>query len=163
MKKSIYKISEEYLEILHQLEETGGELTPELSNKLALNEVEFKDKAIAYIPVIKTVETDLKEIDAEIKRLQALKKTRGNIIKVMKESLKNGMLLHDVEEIKTSINRISFRKSVSTRIIDVEQLPNDCIIIEKKPIPASDLKKMIQSGRDIPGVELIENNNIQIK
>ena len=106
---------------------------------------------------------EAKEIQAEISRLQALKKSRANIIDGMKKRLEFAMNTFEIDEIKTATNRISFRKSVSTVINDVDMLPGDCVIIEKKPISATEIKKMIQNGRAIPGAELVEKRNIQIK
>lgn len=161
--KSIYNISKDYLEILHELEDNEGVFTQEMETALAINEKELKEKALAYIPVVKSIEMEQKEIDTEIKRLQAIKKVRANMIAGLKERLSNALKTYGIDEIKTATNKISFRKSEKTIISDVELLPDDCIIIEKKPISATELKKQIKSGRDIPGVELVQSDNIQIK
>jgi len=73
------------------------------------------------------------------------------------------MKMLEIDEIRTDLNKINFRKSKSVQIEDIEMLPNDCVIIEKKPISKTELKKRIENGEVINGVSIIENLNLQIK
>ena len=84
MKKSLYHIENEYLNIINQVENLDGELTPELENELTINQNELQGKSIAYLEVIATKESLNTRIDEEIKRLQALKKSNNNLVKNLK-------------------------------------------------------------------------------
>ena len=99
MKKSLYNIEEEYLKIANQLED--GELSPELETALAINQSELQGKAVAYAYVIKDSEDTVSVIDAEIKRLQGLKKTEQNKVTRLKETISNAMELYGITEIKS--------------------------------------------------------------
>jgi hypothetical protein len=121
--KPIYNISKEYLELVEQIETNEGEITPEIETALAINEGEIKQKGVAYVAVIKTMESDIKTIDDEIKRLTALKKSRGNIVNNLKDRLEYALNLFEIDEIKTELVKINFRKSKSVVVDDIDLLP----------------------------------------
>ena len=77
---NIWQIQQELLDIFNELEENGGELTPELEDKLNITQSEFKNKIENYLYVIKQTESDINACDAEAKRLTSLKKSKQNTI-----------------------------------------------------------------------------------
>ena len=74
MKKALYNIEREYLELAEQIEQAEGELTPELETALAITEGELQTKAVGYGFIIRESEGNIAIIDDELKRLTALKK-----------------------------------------------------------------------------------------
>ena len=161
--KSLFEIGNEYLEIYRLLEDNGGEITPEIETALAINKSNLQEKSQNYISLIKEIEGRSRTVEIEIKRLQALKKRNDTFVLKLKENIANAMRMLEIDEIRTDLNKINFRKSKSVQIEDVEMLPNDCVIIEKKPISKTELKKRIENGEVINGVSIIENLNLQIK
>lgn len=161
--KSLFEIGNEYLEIYHLLEDNGGEITPEIETALAINKSNLQEKSQNYISLIKEIEGRSQTVESEIKRLQALKKHNDTFVLKLKENIANAMKMLEIDEIRTDLNKINFRKSKSVQIEDIEMLPNDCVIIEKKPISKTELKKRIENGEVINGVSIIENLNLQIK
>jgi hypothetical protein len=162
--KNIFEIEQKYLSIIDEIEANEGELTPSIETALAINEGEIKQKSMAYVSVIKNMESDVQTIDSEIKRLQALKKSRGNIVQRLKDTLQNALILFDIPEIKTELCKISFRKSKSVVVDDITLLPKECktttisITPDKKKI-----KELIESGIKLEGAYISENKNLQIK
>ena len=77
---NIWQIQQDLLDIFNELEENGGELTPELEDKLNITQSEFKNKIENYLYVIKQTESDINACDAETKRLTALKKSKQNTV-----------------------------------------------------------------------------------
>lgn len=77
---NIWQIQQDLLDIFNELEENGGDLTPELEDKLNITQSEFKNKIENYLYVIKQTESDINACDAEAKRLTALKKSKQNTI-----------------------------------------------------------------------------------
>ena len=145
------------------MEDNGGEITPEIETALAINKSNLQEKSQNYISLIKEIEGRSRTVEIEIKRLQALKKRNDAFVLKLKENIANTMRMLEIDEIRTDLNKINFRKSKSVQIEDVEMLPNDCVIIEKKPISKTELKKRIENGEVINGVSIIENLNLQIK
>jgi hypothetical protein len=162
MKKSLYNIEQEYLEIANQLED--GELSPELETALAINERELQGKAIAYAYVIKEAEDTVSIIDAEIKRLQGLKKTEQNKAQKLKDTIQNAMELYGITEIKTETLKLNFRRSEGV-VGSNEWLTDDLVTIvpeQRKPNLVA-IKAAIKEGIEIEGFEIEERYNLQIK
>lgn len=82
---NIYNIQQDLLAIFDELEDNGGELTPELEEKLVIKEEEFKDKIKSYSDVIKLLETDITSIKEEMARLKDLQKSKENNIDRLKK------------------------------------------------------------------------------
>ena len=88
---NIYQIKQELLAIFDELEENGGELTPELEEQLNISKEEFRDKIKSYSNVIKMLENDIIDIKEEKARLNDLHKSKEKSIerlkKIMAESI----------------------------------------------------------------------------
>jgi hypothetical protein len=161
-KNSLFQINSELVEVTNLLIENGGELTPELESRLQIAENELKAKSVNYYHVIKELESTTNMIDAEIKRLQELKKARVNTIEKLENALLYSMKLHGIEKIDTDTLKISLRKSKSVEVVDIDLLPFNCLKIEKKAIK-SEIKKLIEEGMEIEGAKIVENLNLNFK
>lgn len=164
MKKSLYNIEKEYLEIANQLED--GELSPELETALAINQNELQGKAIAYAYVIKESEDTVSVIDAEIKRLQGLKKTEQNKAKRLKETISNAMKLYGITEIKTETLKLNFRRSEGVICTDSDvsiALEFATVVPESIKPNLTAIKRAIKGGQCVNGFDIEERFSLQIK
>ena len=160
--KSLFNITAEALQLASALEE--GEITAELETSLVINQEELQQKAINYAYVIKTVEYDISAIDEELKRLQAVKKAKNNVIDRMKESVVNAMGIYGMEKISSPTMNLSLRKSESIEIINESQIP-DGFKTQKITITPDKtrIKEAIKDGDEVQGAVLSVNYNLQIK
>ena len=164
MKLSLYTIEQTYLSIVEELIENGGELTPSLEAELNINKEELQNKGVCYGFMVKELEMQSDTIDIEIKRLQALKKTRTNTIDKLKNNLSQAMQLFGIEELKTAIIKINFRKSESVEIEDLALLDSQFIkVVTTKTADKIAIKEAIKSGESVQGAVLLTNSNLQIK
>ena len=139
-----------------------GELTPELENKLVITKQELAEKSVNYALVILNNQADSNAIDAEIKRLKALKDAIDSTTDKLKEAVSNAMLMHDLTEVKSPLVKMSFRKSKSVHITDENEL--DASFFEyKRTVNKTAIKKAIEGGELVVGAELIEKQNLQVK
>ena len=159
---SIYNITDDFSQIMAEIESNWGEISPEIDEKLQINQFNLIEKTTNYVHVIKTLDSDCDIIDIEIKRLQELKKQRSNFTQSLKDRLKNAMQAMELTEIKTALNKINFRKSESVEIIDESILPSDVLIYEPK-IDKKKIKEIIKNGGVVLGAEIVVNQNLQIK
>lgn len=159
---SIYNITDDFSQIMAEIESTGGEISPEIDEKLQINQFNLIEKTTNYVHVIKTLDSECDIIDIEIKRLQELKKQRSNFTQSLKDRLKNAMQAMELTEIKTALNKINFRKSESVEIIDESILPSNVLIYEPK-IDKKKIKEIIKNGGQVFGAKIVENQNLQIK
>jgi len=105
-------------------------------------------------------------IDSKLKTLNDLKKTYSKTSNSIKNILKDNLIVG--EKIHSDSYMISWRKSSSVEIddflepTDIEAKYPHCIKTEKTFIKA-EIKKLLKAGISIEGVEIIENQNLQIK
>lgn len=160
--KSMYEISQEALKIASWLEE--GELTEEMETMLAISQEELQKKAINYGYVIKQFDSDIDAIDAEIKRLQGLKKSKENASERLKDTVKHAMQIYSIEKLETPTLKVGFRKSESVEIINesqIEQVFKTSKVVES--INKTAIKEAIKSGQTVKGAILQVNFNLSIE
>ena len=164
MKLSLYNIEQNYLTLVENLIENGGELTPELETELAITKQDLQNKGVCYGFIVKELEGNIDLIDLEIKRLNALKKPLVNSIDRLKNNLSQAMQMFDVTELKTPLLKINFRKSESIEVTDIDLLDAD--FVKTTITKAADkiaIKEAIKQGENVQGAVLVTNQNLQIK
>lgn len=162
-KLSIYQIEHEYIILTEQIIENGGEITPENEQQLAINRDQLEAKGRSYGYVIKSLESDIDTIDAEIKRLSALKQSRNKTIDRLKEVVKNAMEMYDITEIKTPTLKINFRKSESVEVDELIINKKWCNIKQTITPDKTKIKEALKQGEVIEGATINYKNNLQIK
>jgi hypothetical protein len=159
---NLYQITQEaqYLAALLETEE----LTPELEAELLINQEQLQTKGINYAKVIANYQSESDAIDAEIKRLKAMKESRDKKVTWLTESLKKAMLVSGIEKIESPLFKISLRRSEAVEVEIPEALPVDWQV-KKVTITADKvaIKKAIKEGYSITGARLVENFNLSIK
>lgn len=81
MAKSIFDIDKELYTLYDEIEEAGGEITPEIEEKLELNDQEMTNKVRSITNFINKLKADILAIKSESDRLAKLKKSKENTIK----------------------------------------------------------------------------------
>ena len=161
---NIYQIQNEFQLIIAEVINNEGEITPELETALTINKEQLQSKAIDYSYVIKQLDSDCEQIDAELKRLQQLKKVRTNLAERLKNTISDAMNLYEVEKIETPLIKLSFRNSESVEITNESQL-DPCFIVTKT-VSSPDkkaIKDAIKNGVLVTGATISYNKNLQIK
>lgn len=161
---NIYQIQNEYLLLINQIIENGGEVTPQQELNLQITRDQLQDKGTNYAFVIKKLDAECDIIDAEIKRLTELKKVRQNACERLKSNISHAMQIFEVDKIESPLIKLSFRKSQSVNVADVNSLP-----VEYKTIKVTEqadkvkIKQALLNGEVIEGCEIVNSNNLQIK
>lgn len=165
MNKSIYQIEIAHRNLVEELIENEGELTPELETQLAISYEDLQQKGVAYTFVIKDQEGVISQIDAEIKRLSDLKKRKEKAVEKLKETLVNAMEVFGVQKLESPIVSISLRASESVEVLHLAMLDEEY----KKcstPVWSADklkIKQAFKDGKTIEGALLVKKNSLQIK
>lgn len=115
---TLYNLSAEMLELENELEENGGEMTEELSARYEETAVSLAKKVDGYDALIRKLDDRADNISAEIKRLQALKKTTENAVKSVKSHLLYNMQLFGIDKLEGTFCKVSRRK---TQAIDINE------------------------------------------
>lgn len=162
--KSLYHIKQEYLNLDEELWAAGGELSPELEEKLAINEDELKDKCDAYAYIIDEYESQNDRIDAEIARLKDRKQQNDNHVQRLRDRLRDAVVTFG--KVETDTHKFSTRKSTSVRVDDGAELPDEFLTFKPAPAPSPNkkaIKDAIMNGQHIAGCGLIEQVGVVIK
>jgi hypothetical protein len=161
---NIYKIQHEYQQLVNELIENGGEITPEIELALQINKDNFHSKSENYAYITKQFDGEMDIIDNEIKRLQQARKSREKTIQRLKDTIELAMLTFDVNKIETPLIKISFRKSESVEVSDVNDLPNEFKVIKlTETADKLKIKDALKSGVFISGCSIKSNRNLQIR
>jgi hypothetical protein len=164
MKTTIFQIEQNYNQLAEQLIDNDGELTPELSEQLAITEEQLQNKSVAYSFVIKQMDADVDIISAEISRLQNLKKQREKASDYLKERIKHAMDTFQIDEIKTPLVKINFRKSETVEVDDVNQLPAAFKVVKvTEQADKAAIKAALKDGVEVAGCSIATHRNLQIK
>ena len=158
---TLYQISEDQRRLNAMLEETGGELTTELEEALAITEQNFVTKAENYGKAILHYKQMVAAAKAETDRIKAIQKTCENAIARMEERLRDAMILFDKPKVEMATLKLSLRKSERVVIDDENNLPADCIVV-KTEVSKTEVKRHLKAGETI-GAHLEENQSLQIK
>lgn len=159
---NLYNLTTEAQMIASLLE--TEELTPELEAMLVINQQELTQKSIDYVKVIRNKEADSDAIEAEIKRLKAMKDANDRVIDRMKLAVKDAMMASGIDKIESSLFKLSLRRSEAVEVVNIDQLPESLVVV-KKTVSADKvkIKEAIKNGIPVEGAVIVENFNLQIK
>lgn len=162
MTNSLYHITSEQLRINELLEESGGELTPEIEEALIINEENFIAKSEGYIETIAKYKALAEAAKVRTEEYQRIKRTAENIEKRLKERMQWAMEALGRDKVEIGLHKLSFRTSTAVNITDEAHIPNQYIKVETK-IDKESLKRDLKAGLAIEGAELVTNKSIQIR
>ena len=161
---TLYGITAELNGILAQLEELGGEITPEIEQALAINEEQFVAKAEDYGHAILNLKGMAAAAKAEKERLAGLQKFYENTQKRLTDALSTAMQVFGHDKVENAIMRLSLRHTTATEVDDLDQVPAEYKTTKVEVVAdKTAIKKAIQSGEAVPGAHLVENVSLQIK
>lgn len=164
---TLYEINQEIAAIIDDLEYIDEET----------GEVYISEEALARLQQL-NIDRDVKleNIGAFIKNLDAEVKAMKDEIKNLRERI--GRKERKAEQLAQMVNvdlqahgetkkefpkvAYSFRKSTAVEITDEEKLPKEYMKVTYEP-SKTEIKKAIQKGLEVPGAELVEKQNLQIK
>ena len=121
MTPTLYQLTGQMAAIEDALQENGGELTPELEEIWAETAESLPMKVDGYNQVITNLTAYSKNLDEEIKRLQALKKTADNSLARLKAHIKDVMVANGFSKLEGAYCKMSLSSSTST-VLDEELL-----------------------------------------
>lgn len=80
--KSIFSIEADLEAIFMELEDNGGELTPELEDKLKITQENFENKVSKYVKAIRYYEDNVTILKGRKKNIEDLLKVRETVLNV---------------------------------------------------------------------------------
>ena len=124
MGKSIFDIDKELYALYDEIEEAGGEITPEIEEKLELNSQEMTNKVKNITNYINKLKADILAIKSETDRLAKLKKSKENTITGLTNLVLFAINNYGTEDkkgkkwIDWGTGKVTIRKSESVEVDD---------------------------------------------
>lgn len=161
---NLYELTREFESAMANIvidEETGEASGFEAVDGL---DAAFEDKAEAYAVTIKNLDAEIKALKNERDNLKAREDATKKRMEYMKQHLADSMLAVGKDKISTAKAALSFRKSMQVNITSDVMVPDDLckVVIDRKPDKAA-IGKLLKAGETVPGAELVENMNLQVK
>ena len=157
---SLYNLKEDYKRVLElQAEGVDEEV---IKDTLESIDDAIEDKADNYSYVIREKKGQNDTIDEEIKRLQALKRSNNNLIKLLQENLYEVMKDTGKTKFKTDLNSFWIQKNpMSIDIKYEDNIPEDFYVTERK-LQRRDLINYVKNN-EIDGVEITQSEGVRIR
>ncbi len=162
---TLYEITGEWVKLYDTL--TNEEASPE-ELQAAMQEVDgvedaLAEKAHGYAAVLRNIESEIAALDAEIKRLEKMKRTRANAMDGLKARVLGAMTAIGVRSLDAGIGKWSMRTSRAVEISDIAALPDDYkVAAEPRPCKAA-IKAALERGEDVPGAVLVERDSVSLR
>ena len=160
MGKNLFNINEEMFRLHQQIEENGGELTPELEEQLPITEHEREQKCESYVSVIRQLKSKSQLIKDEAKRLLDAARTYDKTVERLEDNLLSSIV--QLGAVKTNFVSISTRRNKSVEISDDAELPLQYQRV-KIEVNKTLIREALESGIDIPGASIVEKHSLIIK
>lgn len=97
MGKNIFDIAREYEDILSIIEDNEGEITPEITEKLSINESELEDKLRNYKHIIDRYKYEKEYVKDEQERLRNKIASRENTIRFLKNNIVETLKIYGIK------------------------------------------------------------------
>ena len=174
MKETLYELTAQMRAIEETLDETGGELTPELEEMWNETGESLAQKVDNYNSLINHLDNYSENLAKEIKRLQALKKTADNSLKRIKAHIMDTMQQFGLTKLDGALCKVTLSSTTATEVDDevvlapylarLERLMLPPWITAELKISKSLLKDSFKDADVTPaGVRFVKNPQLRIR
>ena len=157
----LYEIEAVYQALMDRAEENEGDIT-DFVHEFEEIRAEFKDKAENYWRMIKNLTAEADALKAEKQRLEKKQKAKENTVQFLKDRLADSMRFMGEDKVKTAFGSLSFRRSQSVDIADLDLLPDEFIKVVKTASKAA-ISEAIKQGKEVPGAVIKESYSLQVR
>lgn len=160
----LYELTQEFTDLYHRLDDEEIDenvLNAEL--EVVAQQITSKTEEIGKL--VKIWEAEAKKFEDETRRMQIRKKSLENKIERIKEYVKHHMEVIGTSKIEGELFKFAIQKNSRPKIetMDIDKLPNQYIIIEKRP-DNDLLYQDWKMGKQLPaGVNAVVGTHLRIR
>ena len=162
---TLYDLKGQWKDLLDRLSDMDLDAQTVLDT-LESSEVQtaLEEKVQGYEMVARSFEAPIPAIDAEIKRLQTLKKASQNRADVLRKRVHDAMVELQIEKIKCPLFEVRRQKNpVAVEVYNAELVPFEYWKTPEPEINKAELKAALQAGKEIAGARLTQSEGLRIK
>jgi len=158
---NLYEHDQIEKELAEMVEQNDGEVTPEIMEQLVIANTDTESKRLKISYFMRDLQTSINAHKEEELRIAKRRKTIENKLKWLKNYLTPYVLEYGKQQVGTFT--WSIRRSKQVHVEDNFNLP-DYVVEEVKTKPdKKKIKEVLESGIEIPGAEIVTNQNFQFK
>lgn len=161
--KSIFSIEADLEAIFMELEDNGGELTPELEDKLKITQENFENKVSKYVKAIRYYEDNVTILKGRKKGIDDLLKVRENRVKRLRAVITDAVTRYGVKGKSGNSVLELWDAKLFTRNTEAVELKEDriAILTEEFFDYARELYRqgILETGEDIDPTGMLEAIN----
>lgn len=162
----LYKINQQYSEIINELFENGGEITPEIEELMASNADEFDEKGENYMKAIRNLEADSLKFKEEAAFFTEKQKRAEKTVDTLKRMMVESMKIRNIDKKQFGDFKASLRTSESVQVDETFFFDGNKQFIREKITQEADkkaIKEAIKNGYNIIGAKIETKQSLQIK
>ena len=145
-----------------ELEETGGELTPEMEVALEITQKNLQEKCTNYIHYINRLKTEIGEAKIYKAKVDHYIKMKSNTIARLEKNLHTAV--ENFGPIEADFSQISYRKSTRVVVDNPDKIPNRFKTVKQDfSLNLKEIKEAIVSGAKVDGAHIETFNNLSIR
>ena len=162
----LYELTEAYSELISRLEDCQNAL--EESEVLSAIDAVSEDiaaKGEAYARIMRNKMAEAAGFEAEIKRLQARKKSAENTVERLKENILYAMGMVGATELNTTIGKWRMQKNVpSVVIMDESKIPEEFTVPQPPKIVKVAIMQHYKETGEIPeGCDIVQTEGVRFR
>ena len=161
--KPLYKLNEQYQELLDKLTYEEVENEEELLNELTKIVISIEEKGENYAIIIKKKEAEREMVRNEKKRLADREKSIDNTINYLKSNLEDSMKLQDKKKFKTKHFSFNIQKNAPSVKIKDEEKALERYKRVTESIDKAKLKDDLKNGVALDYAELVQTESLRIR
>lgn len=161
---TLQDIEFEIVNILTVAEELGEEDYPVALDYLRELSIQEEDKVDGVVYAVRKRQADIEFLKDEERRIRDRRQSMEKRLTEFKDYLLGVMQENNLQRIKGRKGTIYVRKTTSTEVTDLNELPSEYVEtrVEYKPLK-NEINKAIKEGRQIPGVEVNNKQSVVIR
>lgn len=163
---TLYKLTDEYADLLSRLEAAEDEAEAEqIWQEMDALEGDIVEKAEAYARILRNKQAEAEAFKAEKDRLAGCQKAAENVVERLKARLLDSMNRLDLTDIQTGIGKWHIQMNPpSCQIMDEGAVPAEFRVPQPDKIDkAGILRHYKVTGELLPGVEISRSAGIRFK
>jgi hypothetical protein len=155
---SLYKISEDFRNLMSQIDECEGEIDEQKEVLLVQLACAIENKVDCCVEWLRKLEAEADEASQRVKELKQIEEQKEKAIESYKLYLSRCMKMISKDKLKGSLHSMTLRKpSKKVEIIDENKIPMQFVEVKEViSISKTAIKKALDAGEIVEGAQLVD-------
>jgi hypothetical protein len=155
---SLYKISEDFRNLMMQIDECEGEIDEQKEVLLVQLACALDSKVDCCVEWLRKLEAEAEEASQRVKELKQIEDQKEKAIESYKLYLSRCMKMISKDKLKGSLHSMTLRKpSKKVEITDENKIPMQFVAVkEVVSISKTAIKKALDAGETVEGAQLVD-------